>query len=437
MAITDNPQANASLPILNQEPQDSAWINVIDTTGPQPSTKRLLWSLFKTFFTRVTAAPGASSDPGIAGDVAFSNDKFFLHNGVEWHQFKGDTNFGANPTVMWNDITSKPTTLGGYGIVDAFDGDFGSLSNKPTTVAGYGIVDAFDGIFSSLTGKPTTTVGYGITDALVSATLNGSVLELLNSNGGTLNVDFAALFTGATNLAASYSTTQVTVQSSSGTDVTLNQAGGGNAGVMSNADKNKLDAIEAGATADQTSGEIKSLYESEFNTNAYTDAEKSKLGAIEAGATADQSAAEIEAAYNAQVAQASLSEKNAGIATAIRRFSPKDIADMVAAHDISVAETNIAQGTGTLNVTQVSKRVWIAADCSLGNVIINLPSAPAIGDYVTVEDATLTVSNPYFITVNATNALLIDNLPSLVFDTLDEQGFVLNLRFNGTLWKIL
>jgi len=39
----------------------------------------------------------------------------------------------------------------------------------------------------------------------------------------------------------------------------------------------KLSGIEDNATADQTGSEIKSLYEAEANTNAFTDAEKSKL----------------------------------------------------------------------------------------------------------------------------------------------------------------
>jgi len=37
-------------------------------------------------------------------------------------------------------------------------------SGKPTTISGYGITDAFNGAFSSLTGKPTTKAGYGITN---------------------------------------------------------------------------------------------------------------------------------------------------------------------------------------------------------------------------------------------------------------------------------
>ena len=50
------------------------------------------------------------------------------------------------------------------------------------------------------------------------------------------------------------------------------------------ADGSKLDGVETGATADQTGAQIKSAYEGESNTNAYTDAEKSKLAGITASA---------------------------------------------------------------------------------------------------------------------------------------------------------
>lgn len=60
-------------------------------------------------------------------------------------------------------------------------------------------------------------------------------------------------------------------------------------------DGTKLDGVEANATADQTGAEIKTAYEAEANTNAYTDAEKTKLSGIETGATADQTKADIDA----------------------------------------------------------------------------------------------------------------------------------------------
>ena len=86
------------------------------------------------------------------------------------------------------------------------------------------------------------------------------------------------------------------------------------------AEKTKLSGIETGATADQTASEIKTAYESNSDTNAFTDAdhtkldgiadgaqvnvgeeytstEKTKLSGIEDSATADQTASEIKTAY--------------------------------------------------------------------------------------------------------------------------------------------
>jgi len=60
-------------------------------------------------------------------------------------------------------------------------------------------------------------------------------------------------------------------------------------------DGSKLDGIESGATGDQTASEIKSAYESNADTNAFTDAEQSKLSGIEDGATADQTKGDIDA----------------------------------------------------------------------------------------------------------------------------------------------
>ena len=68
-------------------------------------------------------------------------------------------------------------------------------------------------------------------------------------------------------------------------------------GAFEDGDKTKLNGIEAGATADQDAGEIKSLYESNSDTNAYTDAEKIKLAGVESGATQDQDAGEIKSLY--------------------------------------------------------------------------------------------------------------------------------------------
>lgn len=60
-------------------------------------------------------------------------------------------------------------------------------------------------------------------------------------------------------------------------------------------EKTKLSGVEAGATADQTGAEIKAAYEAEADTNSFTDAEKAKLVGVESGADAT-AAANVQAA---------------------------------------------------------------------------------------------------------------------------------------------
>jgi hypothetical protein len=60
-------------------------------------------------------------------------------------------------------------------------------------------------------------------------------------------------------------------------------------------EKNKLAAIEEGATADMTGAEIKALYEGEADTNVYTDAEKTLVGV---GTTLDTTSPTLPGAVN-------------------------------------------------------------------------------------------------------------------------------------------
>ncbi len=88
---------------------------------------------------------------------------------------------------------------------------------------------------------------------------------------------------------------------------------------VTQAQKNVIDSVETGATADQTGAQIKTAYEGESNTNAFTDAEKTKLSGIETSADANP-------------AQVSSGEKTAGTETASRVYSPQDIHDMIDEH---------------------------------------------------------------------------------------------------------
>ena len=105
------------------------------------------------------------------------------------------------------------------------------------------------------TGVTSTASGTGVTLAIDStvATLTGT--QTLSNKTLTTPVISGALTTNST---------------IDGRDVAV--------------DGTKLDGIESGATADQTAAEIKTAYESNANTNAFTDADESKLDGIEASA---------------------------------------------------------------------------------------------------------------------------------------------------------
>jgi plastocyanin len=95
---------------------------------------------------------GAEGTASGDGDVSYNNvTGVFTYTPPDTSSF-----LTTIPAQTFASLTGKPTTIAGYGITDAFDGAYNSLTGKPTL---------FNGQFNSLTGKPTTISGYGITDS--------------------------------------------------------------------------------------------------------------------------------------------------------------------------------------------------------------------------------------------------------------------------------
>ena len=89
--------------------------------------------------------------------------------GLETDTFKLKIGDGA---TSWNSLAYYPLT------------DFQNIQNLPTTIAGYGITDAFNGNYNNLTNKPTIPAAY--TDSDVDTHLNTSTAttgEVLSWNG--------------------------------------------------------------------------------------------------------------------------------------------------------------------------------------------------------------------------------------------------------------
>ena len=124
-----------------------------------------------------------------------------------------------------------------------------------------------DQVVAQTGGTPRLT----ITDSAIQLSLNTQVagtFRMSHTNGNF------AVNNGA-------GTDVFTVNSSSGNVTTSGTVDGRDLAT----DGTKLDGIESGATADQSNSEIKTAYEANSNTNAFTDALLSKLNGIAASAT--------------------------------------------------------------------------------------------------------------------------------------------------------
>jgi len=195
--------------------------------------------------------------------------------GLNLHVF-GDAKIGSNLTVIGNLVVEGSTTTVGTDTLtvkdplivlannntasDAVDiGFYGKYHPSNTTLYSGLFREALTGkyrLFKGLQVEPTTTVntsGTGYAVASLVANLEGNFI------GGTIS--------GTT---GTFSGNIIVSGTVDGRDVATDGA--------------KLDGIEAGATTDQTAAEIKTAYESNSNTNAFTDADKTKLDGIEASA---------------------------------------------------------------------------------------------------------------------------------------------------------
>ena len=132
--------------------------------------------------------------------------------------------------------------------------------------------------------------------------------------------------------------------------------------------KNKLDGIEASATADQTAAEIRALVEAASDSNVFTDADHSKLDAIEASATADQTASEIrtlvESASDSNVFTDADHSKLDGVAASANNYAiSSDLLD----------EDNMASNSATKVASQQSIKAYV--DSEVAGVVDSAPAA--------------------------------------------------------------
>lgn len=129
-----------------------------------------------------------------------------------------------------------------------------------------------------------------------------------------------------------------------------------NTNAFTDADVLKLAGIEAGAQVNLTDAEVKIAYENNVDTNAFTDTLLNKLNGIESGATADQTDIEIKIAYenNANTNAFTDAEKTK-LVNALTSVST----DIVINDSLIVAGSNATEALDNLSTRLDNYPLWI------------------------------------------------------------------------------
>tara|TARA_R100000951_G_scaffold33895_1_gene28946 strand:+ start:7336 stop:10401 length:3066 start_codon:yes stop_codon:yes gene_type:complete len=174
----------------------------------------------------------------------------------------GASGVGYTHMGLFYDVSEDKWTL-----LDEYDPTPSGAINLADASTSFGLLK-LDTVEGSLTGDVTGNVNGNATTATTLATSRTIGL------GGDLSG--SASFDGS----ADISITATVADNSHDHDNATTSADG----FMSAGDKTKLDGVETGATADQTDAEVKTAYEANSDTNAFTDALQTKLNGIASSA---------------------------------------------------------------------------------------------------------------------------------------------------------
>ena len=341
--VTDATNVTAAGALMDSECTDLAAVKGINqalTTTSSPT------------FTGVTAALTGNSSTATA--LATARDIALGGEVTGTASFDGSANVTITSTIAANTIGVNELACSD-GSADQFLKTNGSGTISFASVTGATTIN--NAVTNRLVSVATVTSDF---DAEANLTFDGSTLALTGNMTVSGNVD--------------------------GRDVS--------------ADGTKLDGIETSATADQTGAEIKTAYEAESDTNAFTDALLSKLNAIEASATADQTNAEIrtavEAATDSNVFTDADHTKLNGIETSadVTDATNVDAAGAIMNSDLGTkGQIVVGDGTGDPTILSVgTDGHYLKADSSAASGVAWASIPGNAADDITTGDAAVTIA---------------------------------------------
>ena len=166
------------------------------------------------------------------------------------------TSVGTIGTGVWQGTTIKTAYIGDDQVTEdklantllaEIDANTAKVTNVSTNLAITGSTDA-----KTITSSDGTNAVIPVATTETSGVMSTELFDAVTANTAkATNV--------TTNLTATTHASQITINSSDGTNVVVAEASGSIAGVMSVTHHDKLDAIEASATADQSKSDIDGL----------------------------------------------------------------------------------------------------------------------------------------------------------------------------------